>query len=188
MKYDINPDSLFKHISDNKLPPVDSWDPTFCGKIAIHIDRNGQWNYNNSPFTRTPLVKLFAKVLKREQDDYFLVTPVEKVQITVALEPFITVSMEKKNSGHPEIAFKTNLDEIVIAGKEHPIKVIIDDNGQPYPTILIRNNLHALISRSDFYDLVELATSETIADSKSDSVTTVCSIESNGTTFVLGEY
>jgi len=187
MKTTINPDNLFKHISDDKLPPIESWDPPFCGKIDICIHRDGHWSYNNSPFTRMSLVKLFAKVLKKEQENYFLVTPVEKVQIKVEAEPFITVNMEKSTS-EQKIAFKTNLDDVVIAGKEHPIKVITDQNGQPYPTILIRNNLHALISRSDFYDLVELASTKTINSECSDPTTSICFVESNGISFVLGEY
>ncbi len=188
MKTDINPESLFKHISKDKLPPVDSWDPPFCGEIDICIHRDGQWSYNNSPISRIALVKLFARVLKREGNNYFLVTPVEKVQIRVEAEPFLTVDFELKKQNHQTIAFKTNLDEVVIADENHPIKVSTDKEGQPYPIIVIRKNLHALISRSDFYQLVELATIKKMSDPHSGIISSVCTIESDGCTFILGEY
>ena len=135
-------------------------------------------------------MKLFSKILKRENDEYFLVTPVEKVIIKVESEPFITKTIEQKNNPKA-LAFITNLDEIVIADADHPIKVIEDEKGQPYPTIHIRNNLHALISRSDFYQLVDMSISETSPDSaplNGKNKTSICSIESNGCKFILGRY
>lgn len=187
MKVSVNPDSLFNNIRDQKYPPIEQWDPPFCGDIDICIHRDGSWSYNNSPFTRTSLVKLFARVLKREGNDYFLLTPVEKVKIKVEAEPFITVAVEQNTAGPMTLAFRTSLDETVIADKEHPITVINDSNGRPYPTIHIRNNLHALISRSDFYQLVELASSETDTSSEIAGAS-VCTIESSGCKFILGKY
>ena len=96
MKDNINPNSLFNSVSGQNFPPVDSWNPPYCGEINICIHSNGVWSYNNSPFTRIALVKLFSKILKREANDYFLVTPVEKVKITVEAEPFITIDLEHK--------------------------------------------------------------------------------------------
>jgi len=182
MKDNINPNSLFSNITDKKFPPIEQWDPPFCGEIDICIHRDGHWSYNGSAFTRLPLVKLFASVLKREEDNYFLLTPVEKVQIKVETEAFITIALEQKKATPSTIAFKTNLDEIVIADAKHPIKVITDSSGQPYPTILIRDNLYALISRSDFYQLVDLALSEEVNGKM------ICSIESSGCKFILGDY
>ncbi|MFT5520179.1 MAG: hypothetical protein ACI9IA_000769 [Enterobacterales bacterium] len=182
----IDPRSLFSNLTEQKLPPIESWDPPFCGDINICINKDGQWSYEGSVFTRLPLVKLFAKVLKKEGNDYFLVTPVEKVRITVEAEPFITKSLELKNSRIPEIAFMTTLDDIVIADKEHPIQVI-EKNGFPYPTILIRNNLHALISRSDFYQLVEISTSEPILNN-GNSLFSNCIVKSRDCSFSLGQY
>ena len=111
----IDPTSLFNNLTEQKLPPIESWDPPFCGDINISINRDGQWSYEDSPFTRLPLVKLFAKVLKKEGNDYYLVTPVEKVRITVEAEPFITKSLELNNQLHPEIAFMTTLEAVVIS-------------------------------------------------------------------------
>ncbi|MFT5452162.1 MAG: hypothetical protein ACI9N9_001650 [Enterobacterales bacterium] len=182
----IDPTSLFNNLTDQKLPPIESWDPPFCGDINISINRDGQWSYEGSVFTRLPLVKLFAKVLKKEGNDYYLVTPVEKVRITVEAEPFITKNLELNNTDNPEIAFMTTLDDIVIADKEHPIKVI-EKNGFPYPTILIRNNLHALISRSDFYQLVEISTSVPTSNDGNSALSN-CIVKSRGCSFSLGQY
>ncbi|PCJ47657.1 MAG: proteophosphoglycan precursor [Gammaproteobacteria bacterium] len=186
MNTKINPNGLFHNLSNKSLPPVESWNPPFCGDIDICIHRDGQWSYNNSIFTRLSLVKLFARVLKRENNRYFLVTPIEKVRIKVEAEPFITKNIERKYSSPQQLAFITTLDDIVIADKEHPIQVI-EKNGFPYPTIHLRNNLHALICRSDFYRLVELADTENNPDIKSQD-SSICSIMSNGCKFILGKY
>lgn len=182
----IDPTSLFNNLNEQKLPPIESWDPPFCGDINISIGRDGQWSYEGSVITRVPLVKLFAKVLKREGNEYFLVTPVEKVRIAVVAEPFITKSLELNNTPKPEIAFMTTLDDIVIADKEHPIQVIEKD-GFPYPTILIRNNLHALISRSDFYQLVEISTSVETCNNGNPLISN-CIVKSRDCSFSLGQY
>jgi len=184
MNHNINPDSLFNNISDDAYPNMDSWDPPYCGEIDICIHRDGSWSYNNSPFTRMPLVKMFSRILKREGNDYFLMTPVEKVKIKVEAEAFITVAVEQLDADPAALAFRTNLDEIVIADKNHFISVIDDDKNAPYPTIHIRNNLHALICRSDFYQLVEWANYE----AEIDQAKTICSIESSGCKFTLGRF
>lgn len=178
----INPNSLFQNLNQQGFPPVDLWDPPYCGEIDICIHKNGSWSYQGSEFKRQRLVKLFSKVLKREGDDYFLVTPVEKVKIQVEAEPFITTRVEQSFNKEPAIAFNTNLDETVLAGPEHLITVIENANKEPYPTIHIRNNLHALISRSDFYQLVEW--SDTIEHNGK----TICTVHSLGKDFVLGKY
>ena len=182
----INPNSLFNSINQQKLPPVDSWNPPYCGEIDICIHADGQWSYNGSIITRDRLVKLFSRVLKREGTNYFLVTPVEKVKITVEAEPFITVALEQKKSRPTTLAFKTNLDQVVIADKNHPITVVDDENGLPYPTLGIRSNLCALISRSDFYQLVDLATTEFTDSSNHEKHS--CFVESNGCKFSLGVF
>ena len=181
MKDTINPNSLFLNINDPSAP-VDDWDPPYCGEIDICIHRDGRWSYNGSIFSRPALVKMFSRVLKRENNDYYLVTPVEKVKITVEAEPFITILVEHNSKTAESYAFKTNMEETVIAGSEHPIIITEDQSGQPYPTILIRKNLHALISRSDFYQLVDWSTSE-IYNDKNRSF-----IISNNHKFILGEY
>jgi len=177
----INPNSLFLNMN-NPSAPVDDWNPPYCGEIDICIHKNGRWSYNGSDFSRPALVKMFARVLKREKNDYYLVTPVEKVKIKVEAEPFVTVLVERDFKKLESFAFNTNIGEIVIAGNDHPIVVTEDNDGQPYPTILIRKNLHALIGRSDFYQLIDWSTTEKHHDKNR------CFIISNHNKFILGEY
>jgi len=135
-------------------PPVHLWNPPFCGDIDIRIARSGLWFYLGTPIGRKELVKLFAGILKREGDAYFLVTPVEKVGIRVDDAPFVAVDIDPVPEG---LAFTTNVDDRVVAGPEHPIRVERDPlTGEPSPYVLIRRDLWALIDRKSFYRLVDL--------------------------------
>jgi len=137
------------------LPPVHLWNPEFCGDIDMRIRRDGSWDYMGTPITRARMVKLFSTILRRDGDDYFLVTPVEKVGIKVDDAPFIAVEMEYNQS---HITFRTNLDDYVTVDKEHPIFVEInDETGEPSPYVRVRDRLDALLSRSVYYELVEHA-------------------------------
>ena len=147
-----------KAASKKGPPPVHLWDPPFCGDLDMRIARDGTWFYLGTPIGRKPLVKLFSSIIKREGDDYFLVTPVEKVGITVDDAPFIAVDFEVDTAdGHQVLTFTTQVDDIAIAGPDHPIRVERDpQTGEPSPYILIRRNLEALIDRKSFYRLVDL--------------------------------
>ena len=140
------------------LPPVEKWNPPFCGDIDMQIKRDGTWFYEGTPIGRIGLVKLFSSILIREDDDYFLVTPVEKVGITVEDAPFIAVDFEISGQGEDQrLTFVTNLDDVSEAGPDAPIRVVRDaQSGEPSPYILIRRNLEALIDRKSFYRLVEI--------------------------------
>ena len=142
------------------LPPLEKWNPPFCGDLDMQIKRDGTWFYQGTPIGRIELVKLFATILWREGDDYFLVTPVEKVGITVEDAPFIAVDFEANGVGRDQtLSFSTNLGDVAVAGADHPIRVERDDDtGEPAPYVLVRRNLEALIDRKSFYRLVELAT------------------------------
>jgi hypothetical protein len=134
--------------------------PQMCGDIDIRIARDGTWHYMGSPIGRMPLVKLFASVLERDESgDFWLITPAEMCRIRVDDAPFVAVDMTVEGSGRDRrVGFRTNLDENVIAGRDHPIRVDIDpDTSEPAPYVLVRDGLEALISRSVFYDLVEIA-------------------------------
>lgn len=140
------------------LPPLEKWNPPFCGDLDMQIKRDGTWFYQGTPIGRIGLVKLFASILWREGDDYFLVTPVEKVGITVEDAPFVAVDFNAKGAGRDQsLTFETNLGDIAVAGPDHPIRVVRDpDTSEPSPYVLIRRNLEALIDRKSFYRLVDL--------------------------------
>ena len=141
------------------LPPVHLWNPDFCGDIDMRIARDGAWYYLGSPIGRKPMVRLFSSIIRRDGDDYFLVTPVEKVGITVEDAPFVAVSVEVSGEGERQVLrFVTHVEDEVEAGAEHPIRVVIDPVTQePSPYVHVRANLEALIHRNVFYQLVELA-------------------------------
>lgn len=141
------------------LPPVHLWNPDFCGDIDMRIARDGTWYYLGSPIGRKPMVRLFSSIIRRDGDDYFLVTPVEKVGITVEDAPFVAVSVEVSGEGERQmLRFVTHVEDEVEAGAEHPIRVVIDPVTQePSPYVHVRANLEALIHRNVFYQLVELA-------------------------------
>ena len=139
-------------------PPVHLWNPPYCGEIDMRIRQDGVWLYQNSPIGRLPLVKLFASVMKREGDRYFLVTPVEKVGITVEDAPFLAVEMEMRGEG-PERAlrFRTNVDDWVSCDAEHGLRFETEaDTGGLKPYLHVRAGLWAKVTRALFYDLVEL--------------------------------
>lgn len=142
--------------------PVHLWNPPFCGDIDIRIARDGTWFYLGTPFGRPELVKLFASILKREGDEYFLVTPVEKVRIRVDDAPFLAVDFTVEGAGRDQrIRFETSLGETAVAGPDHPIRVVRDAaTGEPAPYVEIRDGLEALIDRKSFFRLVELGIDE----------------------------
>jgi len=148
------------------LPPVHLWNPPFCGDIDMRIAADGTWFYQKTPIGRPALVKLFASVLKREGDKYFLVTPVEKVGIVVEDVPFMAVELRVIEGEHPllprnstehVLQFRTNVDDFVDAGLDHPLRFDHDaatDGLKPY--LHVRRDLWAKVTRALFYDLVEL--------------------------------
>ncbi|APX13986.1 DUF1285 domain-containing protein [Tateyamaria omphalii] len=142
------------------LPPVHLWNPPFCGDLDMRIARNGTWFYQGTPIGRPGLVKLFSSILKREDGKYFLVTPVEKVGITVEDAPFVAIDFEASGEGKDQVLrFVTHVDDVAEAGPEHPIRVEREaQTGEPSPYVLIRAGLEALIDRKSFYRLVDLGT------------------------------
>ena len=135
-------------------PPVHLWNPPFCGDLDMRIARDGTWFYLGTPIGRHELVKLFSSIIRKDGDAYFLVTPVEKVGITVDDAPFVAVDFNRRGE---DLVFETNVGDMVVAGPEHPIRVVRDpETGQPSPYVLVRRNLEALIDRKSFYRLVDL--------------------------------
>ncbi len=140
------------------LPPVHLWNPPFCGYIDMRIAADGTWYYMNSPIGRKPLYTLFAGVLRKEGENYFLVTPVEKCGIKVDDAPFLAVRMTVKDRGRDQqITFETNVDDEVTLSTAHPMRVETENGSNGLkPYIRVRANLDALVSRALFYDLVAL--------------------------------
>jgi len=139
--------------------PVHLWDPPFCGDLDMVIKADGTWFYMGTPIGRPALVRLFSSILKKEGDDYFLVTPVEKVGIRVEDAPFVATDFTVAAEGTPEqrITFTTHVGDEVTADAAHPVRVERDaDTGEPRPYVLVRAALEALIDRKSFYRLVEL--------------------------------
>lgn len=168
---------------DKKLPPVHLWNPPYCGDMDMRIARDGTWYYLGSPIGRMPMVKLFSTVLRRDDDDrYYLVTPVERLGIVVDDAPFVAVEMFVEGEGaERRITFRTHVDDYVTADADHPIRVAVDPKTQePSPYVLVRDRLEALIARSVFYDLVELA------DEREVDGETVLGVTSCGRFFPIG--
>ncbi|WP_105429003.1 DUF1285 domain-containing protein [Neorhizobium sp. T6_25] len=141
------------------LPPVDRWNPPFCGDIDMEIRADGTWFYMGTPIGRAPLVRLFSTVLRRDEDGRtYLVTPVEKVGIRVVDAPFLAVEMQvTQREGRQVLTFRTNVGDVVEAGAEHPLRFEISgENRELKPYLLVRGRLEALVSRAVMYDLVEL--------------------------------
>ena len=141
------------------LPPVERWNPPYCGEIDIRIAADGTWHHNGSPIRRDKLVKLFSTILRREPDGRIvLVTPVESVGITVEDAAFIAVEMAVDGSGEARrIAFRTNVDDLVSVDADHALRFEEGLDGALKPYLHVRGGLWALITRALTYDLVDLA-------------------------------
>lgn len=170
----------------SRLPPVEKWNPPLSGDIDIRIARDGHWYHEGSEIHRHALVKLFSTILKREGDDYFLVTPVEKWRIQVEDAPFVVVDFSRQGKGADQsFVFKTFTDDIVIADEDHPVWIESRKGGEAgatdeqVPYIMVRKNLPGLISRNVYYHLIESALEE--EQGEADRV----AIRSRGQTFYL---
>jgi len=139
-------------------PPVETWNPPFCGNIDMKIAADGTWFYQKTPIGRPALVKLFASILKREGEHYFLVTPVEKVGIEVEDAPFLAVEMTVNHDTPGQVLrFRTNVDDSVAAGPDHALRFEAEpETGGLKPYVHVRRDLWAKVTRALFYDLVEL--------------------------------
>lgn len=140
------------------LPPVERWNPEFCGDIDMEIRADGTWFYLGTPIGRMPLVQLFSTVLRKDEDGKtYLVTPVEKVGIRVEDAPFVAVEMNVSGEGEGQIlTFRTNVGDVVEAGPEHPLRFEDEpETGGLKPYLHVRGRLEALVARPVMYELVE---------------------------------
>ena len=136
--------------------PVHLWNPAYCGEIDMRIARDGTWFYGGTPIGRPALVKLFASVLRRDPERFVLVTPVERVGIVVEDAPFMAVEMAaSEGDAGPVLTFRTNVDDLVAAGADHPLRFVREPTDGLRPYLLVRGGLEARLTRTLFYDLVE---------------------------------
>lgn len=138
-------------------PPVERWNPAYCGEIDMRIAADGTWHYNGSPIARPALVRLFSTVLRKDPERHVLVTPVERLGIEVEDMPFLAVEMAVDGDGEGRrIAFRTNVDDLVAVDAEHPLRFETDANGGMRPAVRVRGDLWARVTRALALDLVEL--------------------------------
>lgn len=131
------------------LPPVERWNPAYCGEIDMRIASDGRWFYGGSPIGRPALVRLFASILRKDPERHVLVTPVERVGILVEDMPFLAVEMQQVAGDRgPALAFRTNLDDIVVAGSVHPLRLELAPDGGFKPCIHVRGDLWARATRA----------------------------------------
>lgn len=177
--------SFAKQVGEQTFPPVEKWNPDFCGDIDMRIASDGTWFYMGTPIGRENMVRLFASVLRKDEDGKtYLVTPVEKIGITVDDAHFVAVSVDIAGEGDDlTLCFTTNVGDQVIAGPDHAIYVDVDaDSGEPRPYLHVRGRLEALISRNVYYELIERGR----LDERSGMST--CVIKSQGIEFSLGAW
>ncbi len=175
-------EALLKAQAGQTLAPVESWNPPYCGDIGMAIRSDGVWMYQGSPIGRMALVKLFARVLRRDADGrHYLVTPVERVDVAVADAPFMAVEMAVAGAGtRRTLTFRTNVDDLVVVGPDHPLRFVEEPgSGGLKPYILVRGRLEALVTRALYYDLVEMAEPRTMDGRE------VLGLWSGGTWFAL---
>lgn len=161
--------------------PVHLWNPAFCGDIDIRIAFDGTWHYAGTPITRRGLVQLFSSVLKKEQHEYYLVTPVEKVRIQVADVPFVITEWQQQDGC---LHFTTKEGVKLVVSENNPVELRFQptiNNTLPY--VLIRNNLFARLHQNVFYQLVELGETAIAADG-----TSYLSLKSGNYLFSIGNF
>jgi hypothetical protein len=165
------------------LPPVEKWHPAHCGDIDIRIARDGTWFHEGTPVGRRELVRLFSTILRKDGDDYVLVTPAEKMRIVVEDAPFLAVLLRSEGEGRArKLIFTTNVGDETVAGADNPIRVQIDPvTREPAPYVHVRRGLEAKIARAVYYQLAELAMPGEGAQAGK------LVLWSSGVSFVLGE-
>ncbi|PIP80854.1 MAG: proteophosphoglycan precursor [Gammaproteobacteria bacterium CG22_combo_CG10-13_8_21_14_all_40_8] len=157
----MNLSELEKLLKNQKQAPVELWNPPYCGEMDMLLKSDGSWWHQGSPILRHNLVKLFSRIIKKESEKYFLVTPVEKFAIQVEDAPFLAIDfqqVEDKQQPNPWLVFETNVGDLVQLNQKHALVLKAapanSDTQQPY--IQVRANLEAKLARSVFYHLVEL--------------------------------
>lgn len=147
-----------KKAKERGLPPVHLWNPPFCGDLDMQILKDGTWIHEGGKINRPEMVKLFLSILRKEGESYFLVTPLEKVGITVEDVPFVATDLNHVGEAENQVlTFETHVGDVVVVDQEHPIRVKVNpENEEPSPYVMVRAGLEARIDRKTFYRMVEL--------------------------------
>lgn len=141
------------------LPPVERWHPEYCGEMDMVIRRDGSWWHEGTRIGRPALVRLFARILRKDEDgETYLVTPVEKIRIEVQAGHFLAVRVDAVGEGREQtLVFTTDHEEKIAAGPDHPLRISFGEDGEPEPYVRVRGRLEALLTRPVFYELASLA-------------------------------
>lgn len=152
---------IARALADRRLPPVEQWEPQSCGDSGIRIARDGSWHHDGSPIDRPAMVRLFSSLLRREPDgSHVLVTPVEKLSVTVEVAAFVAVAMESEGAGRERrIALQLNSGDALLLGPDHRLRVVQEENG-PLPLVEVRGGLEAVLARPVYYELARTALDE----------------------------
>lgn len=175
--------SARKQVSGGGLPPVDKWEPDYCGEMDMVIKSDGSWWHEGSRITREPLIKLFSTILRKDADgETYLVTPAEKIKIKVERGHFVAIRVDAEGEGeHQRLFFTTNMGDVIEAGPERPLRVDTDpETLEPSPFVTVRGRLEAALARPVFYELVNYATERETPDGK------VLGVFGGGVFFPLG--
>ncbi len=158
---DLSLTDIARLLKEKRLPPVEQWNPTHCGDSEMRIARDGTWYHQGSPIGREAMVRLFSSILRREPDGrHVLVTPVEKLDIEVEDAAFVAVELKSEGTdAERRMAFRLNSGDMVLAGSDHPLTIRNGADG-PHPYLAVRGGLEALVSRSVYYELANLAMEE----------------------------
>ncbi|MGX5203425.1 DUF1285 domain-containing protein [Aliikangiella sp. IMCC44632] len=152
-----SPESLIRSIGDSPLPPVENWNPDYCGELDLVIKADGTWLYSGTPFTRRKMQLLFSRIIKKEAEKFYLVTPVEKLAIQVEWQPFTIIDFNiKQHNGMKIYEFIDNCDNLTELKSPQQI-VFSSYQDQRLPCVKVRRNLFASFSRSCYYRLIESA-------------------------------
>ncbi len=154
--------TIARLVAERRLPPVEKWNPSYCGDSEMRIAADGTWYHQGSPIGRPAMVRLFSTVLRREPDgSHVLVTPVEKLSIAVDDAPFLAVEATSHGEGRTRtIVLRLNTDELIVIGPDHPLRVESAADGSPRPAVMVRGGLEARLNRPVFYQLAEIALAE----------------------------
>lgn len=145
--------------SPKQPPPVEKWNPAHCGEAGLEILSDGSWRHEGTRISRESLVRLFASILRKDEDGQtYVVTPVEKIRVRVEDAPFVAVRADRHGEGpNQTILFTTNVGDVVALGPAHPLRLAHGPSGEPRPYVLVRGRLEARILRAPWCELADWA-------------------------------